>query len=181
MKRNQPSSISIENKKIKSIKYENDDYEDKENMNNTNYVPPMKLKIGIANLKPEIVKESKQQDTKKVDDIDDGYETDETVLEEDYVPPANYKPPKSPYQTYLEMREAKLKSYPEGYETDDTVILDDEGNEKMGGKRKNTRRKKYRKHIKKTKTLKKRNKTNKKYKMLKLKLRSKSKKLNKKK
>lgn len=164
-------------KRTRQSENDGDDYEDKENTN-TNYVPPMKLKIGIANLKPDIFKEIKQdkeEDTKKVVDIDDGYETDETVLEEDYVVPADYKPPKSPYQTYLEMREAKLKSYPEGYETDDTVILDDEGNEKMGGKRKHTRRKKHRKQIKKTKTLRKINRKKKTYKRLNLRSTSKSK------
>jgi hypothetical protein len=66
---------------------------------------------------------------------DDGYETDDTVLEEDYAPPTDWTPPKSGYQKYLEDRKKNLEQYDSGYETDDTVILDENGNYIKGGRK----------------------------------------------
>lgn len=87
---------------------------------------------------------------------DDGYETEETVLEEDYVVPKDYVPPESSYQKYLKMMKNIRDKYEDGYETEDTVILDKYGNELKGGK------KKYTKKVKQTKRKSKKNKKNKK-------------------
>jgi hypothetical protein len=121
----------IDRKKSKIV-YEDENKENiSENMPKTEIeepkIPsPMKLSILLP---------------KALNYYDNGYETDETVPEEKYVSPADYKPPeKSAYQRYLEETDIRNRNYDDGYETDDTVIV--------GGKKRAT----HRRHLKVKKT-----------------------------
>jgi len=115
-------TLSKNNSDLKNIKLQFN------HSNSENYVPSS-LNIGLGKLNLGAINK------KNNNYYDDGYETDDTVLEEDYVPQADWVPPKSGYKMYLEDRKKKLDSYDPGYETDDTVILDDDGNYKLGGRR----------------------------------------------
>ena len=112
---------------------------------------PSSLNLGLDKLNINAINKQKNSD------YDDGYETEETVLDEDYVPPEDWVEPKSGYQIYLEDRKKRLEQYDPGYETDETVILDENGNYKKGGRilrlLKNISRK--RKRVKRAKTFKK--------------------------
>jgi hypothetical protein len=112
-----------------------DDYEDKENIpkrKNNESPSPLKLSIMLP---------------KKDNYYDDGYETEETIPEEEYVPQDHdYKSNEmSEYERYLEETDITKRNFDDGYETDDTEI--------MGGKKKRgTRRRKKSIKVKKTKT-----------------------------
>jgi hypothetical protein len=91
------------------------------------------------------------------DNLDDGYETDDTVLEEDYVVPVQDLPKENSYQRYLRLTDKSKRNIDPGYETDDTVLDEDyeeyiKNKEKSTGGRRRTKRKrvrfsKTRKHI----------------------------------
>ena len=152
--RNKYNSSSSEESNNNENRYEN--ISDLQNSQSEKFVPSS-LNLGLGKLNIGAI-----NNPNRYNDDHDGYETDETVLEEDYVPPADWVEPKSSYKSYLEDRKKRLEQYDEGYETDDTVILDEDGNYKKGGKihrllkrmshkkRKSIRKRSFKKIIKKS-------------------------------
>ena len=127
-------------RKLNSFKENENENENKEESSKPE--KPIKLSIVVPKTTPYLEADN------------NGYETDETVLEEHYVPPKGYVPPESSYKRYLRLMKEDREKYDEGYETEKTVILDEDesGNELKGGKKKTI---KYIKKTKKTKKTKK--------------------------